>query len=329
MKENKINTISISLVRKRLFALFSAITFIFLFVFARLFYVQIVWGEELQQKAIDQWTREIPVLAKRGDIVDRNGIVLASTKETYTVFVRPRAVTNVDSVASTLASIFSLDAEKVKSRILSTKTSEIKIVKHATKDLINSLQEHELDGVYFSSDVTRVYPYNELLCQTLGYTSQDGNGISGLELYYDKYLSGINGEVLYNSDLTGVDLNEPPTYTPATDGLNLKLTIDYEIQQITEGVLQKAIEKYTPKSASCIVMEPNSGEILAMATLPSFNLNEVPYSDLDTLNTLGRNTLIADSYEPGSTFKIITSAANLEEHAKGNKNAYSPSYAST
>ncbi|MBO5713646.1 MAG: stage V sporulation protein D, partial [Clostridia bacterium] len=160
-----------------------------MFVFARLFYVQIVWGEELQQKAIDQWTREIPVLAKRGDIVDRNGIVLASTKETYTVFVRPRAVTNVDSVASTLASIFSLDAEKVKSRILSTKTSEIKIVKHATKDLINSLQEHELDGVYFSSDVTRVYPYNELLCQTLGYTSQDGNGISGLELYYDKYLS--------------------------------------------------------------------------------------------------------------------------------------------
>ncbi len=303
-----------------------AITFIFLFIFARLFYVQVIWGNELQAKAMDQWTRNVPILARRGDVVDRNGVVLATSKETYTVFVRPRAVTDVDKVCTVISNIFSLDKEKLKERITKTKVSEIKVVKHTTKDLISKLYEHNLDGVYFASDVTRLYPYNELLCQTLGYTSQDGNGISGLELYYDKYLSGINGEILYEADLTGVDINKPPKYIKATDGLNVKLTIDYEIQQITEGVLSKAIQKYTPKSASAIVLNPQNGEILAMSTLPSFNLNEVPYNDLDTLNALGRNVLISDSYEPGSTFKVLTASANIEEFNKGNLNAFSPNH---
>ncbi len=325
-KEFIIKTISISLARKRLFALICAITFIFLFIFARMFYVQVIWGDELQAKALDQWTRNVPVLARRGDIVDRNGVVLASSKETYTVFVRPRAVTDINLTCEKLSKIFNLDFDKLKNRITTTKTSEIKVVKHATKDLINLLSETELSGVYFASDVTRVYPYNELLCQTLGYTSQDGNGISGLELYYDKYLSGINGEILYEADLTGVDLNAPPKYLPATNGLNLKLTIDYEIQQIAEGVLQKAISEYTPASASTIVMNPKNGEVLAMASLPSFNLNSVPYNDLDTLNKLGRNVLIANSYEPGSTFKVLTASSNIEEFSKGNSNAFSPSH---
>ena len=314
------------MIRKRLFALLIAITFIFLFVFARLFYIQIIWGEELQSKALDQWTREVPVLAKRGDIVDRNGIVLASTKQTYTVFCRPRAVTNVNEVSRVLSEIFSLNENDIKNKIISTKVSEIKIVKHVDKLYIDKLVEYNLSGVYFASDVTRLYPYNELLCQTLGYTSQDGNGISGLELYYDKYLSGVNGEILYDSDGSGVDLHAPPTYMPATNGLNLKLTIDYEIQQIVEGVLQKAIEKYTPKSAESIVLDATNGEVLAMATLPSFNLNEVPYNDINTLNKLGRISLISDSYEPGSTFKVLTASANVEEFSKGNASAFSPTH---
>ena len=318
---------SITTVRKRLFALICAITSIFLFIFARLFYVQVVWGKKLQEKAVDQWTRNIPVLAKRGDIVDRNETVLASTKKSYTVFVRPRAVTDINEVSSWLSKVFSLDFDSVKNKIQSTKISEIKIYKHATKEQINNLTKKSLNGVYYAEDVTRIYPYNELLCQTLGYTSKDGNGISGLELYYDKYLSGINGEVLYEADLTGVDISgKTPTYIPATNGFNLKLTVDYEVQQVLEAVTDEAMSEYSPKSTAVIVMNPNNGEILGLSIKPSFNLNEVMFDDLDALNKLSRNTLISDSYEPGSTFKILTASANLEEYYSGNKNAFSESH---
>ncbi|MBO5926677.1 MAG: hypothetical protein J6Q38_03885, partial [Clostridia bacterium] len=298
-----------------------------MFIFVRLFYVQIIWGKELQEKAIDQWTRNIPILAKRGNIVDRNGVILASTSKSYTVFVRPRAVTNVSEVCLWLSKVFSLDYSQLKTKILTTKVSEIKVVKNTTKNLINKLCEKELNGVYFAEDVKRTYPFNELLCQTLGYTSKDGNGISGLELYYDRYLSGINGEILYESDLTGVDLpNKTPTYVPATDGLNLKLTIDYEIQEILESATDEAMNEYSPKGASIIVMNPKNGEILGMSIKPSFNLNEVMFDDIDTLNKLSRISLISDSYEPGSTFKILTASSNVEEYSKGNKNAYSESH---
>ena len=315
------------MVRKRLFALICAITFIFLFIFARLFFVQIIWGNELQEKALDQWTRNIPVLARRGDILDRNGVVLATSKKTYTVFVRPRAVTDLNGVSSALSEIFSLDYETLKNKIKSTKISEIKVVKHAGQELIDKLSTRTLNGVYFAEDVTRVYPFNDMLCQTLGYTSNDGNGISGLEYYYDKYLSGINGEILYESDLTGVDIeNSTPKYISAIDGLNLKLTIDYNIQQIAESVTDEAMQEYTPKSAQTIVINPQNGEILAMSIKPSFSLNSVPLDDLETLHKLGRNTLISDCYEPGSTFKILTACANIEEYNNGNKNAFSSEY---
>ncbi len=289
-----------------------------------MFYIQIIWGKNLQEKALDQWTRNIPVIAKRGDIIDRNGVVLATSKKTYTVFVRPRAVTDINGVVERLSSLFLLDKEKLKNKILSTKTSEIKIAKHIEQDKINKLSQTVLNGVYYAEDVTRVYPFKNLLCQTLGYTSNDGNGISGLEYYYDKYLSGINGEILYESDLTGVDISgSTPHYISAIDGLNLKLTVDYDIQQIAESVTDEAMQEYTPKSAQTIVINPQNGEILAMSIKPSFNLNEVPLDNLEVLHKLGRNTLISDSYEPGSTFKILTASANIEEFYSGNTNAFS------
>lgn len=301
-----------------------AITFIFLFIFIRLNYIQVIWGEDLQIKAMDQWTRNVPILAKRGEIVDRNNVVLASTKQTYTVFVRKRSVDNLDYTVNVLSQIFDLDFKKLKEKITSTKASEIKVVKHVDKNLINKLSNYTLNGVYFAEDVTRYYPYDSLLCQTLGYTSQDGNGISGLELYYDKYLSGINGEILYEADLTGKDIsNKTPSYISAVDGLNVKLTIDYDIQEILESITDKAMQEYNPKSASIIVINPQNGEILGMSSKPSFNLNSVPFNDLDLLNKLGRNTIISDSYEPGSTFKILTASANVEEYYKGNSKAFS------
>ncbi len=315
------------MLRKRLFALICAITFIFLFVFIRLFYVQVIWGEELQIKALDQWTRNVPVLAKRGEIVDRNGVTLATGKKTYTVFVRPRAVEDLEKVVSTLSEIFSLDSEKLKEKIKTTKVSEIKIAKHAGKEYIDKLSNYSLPGVYFAEDVTRFYPYDSLLAQVIGYTSADGNGISGLEYQYNAQLSGKNGEILYEADLTGVDVkNKAPSYVPAVNGLNLKLTIDYDIQQILESVTDEAMSEYTPKSASAIMINPKTGEVLGMAMKPSLNLNEVPLGDLETLNKLGRITLITDCYEPGSTFKILTASANINEHLRGNGKAFSLSH---
>ncbi len=279
---------------------------------------------DLQKKAIDQWTRNVPILAKRGDIVDRNGVILSTTKESYTIFVRKRAVTDLDKVVNVLGNIFSLDKEKLFNKIQTTSVSEIKVVKHVSKEKVVELEKHNLNGVYYADDVTRYYPYDELLCQTLGYTSQDGNGISGLELYYDKYLQGINGEILYEADLTGNDLvDSKPYYIPATDGLNLRITIDYEMQEILESVTDLAMQQYTPKSCSIILIEPNNGEILAMSQKPSFNLNQVPYDDIDLLNKVGRNTLITDSYEPGSTFKVLTASANIQEFYNSNPNAFS------
>ena len=322
-----IKVFSVTKARKRLFALLCAITFIFLFVILRLFYVQVIWGEQLQKKAVDQWTRNVPVLAERGKIVDRNGVLLVGNKETYTVFVRPRSVTDAKTVAKTLSEIFGVDESGLYEKIITTKVSEIKAVKHAEKKEILKLVEYDLNGVYYAKDVTRSYPYNELLCQTLGYTSADGNGISGLELYYDKYLSGVNGEILYEADLTGVDLTgKTPDYVPATDGLNLRLTIDYYIQQIVESVTEKGYLQYTPKQVSAIVMNPKNGEIIAISQKPSFNLNEVMYDDLDALFRLGRLSVISDCYEPGSTFKALTASANIEEYYKGNKSAFSESH---
>ncbi len=318
---------SISTIRKRLFALFGVITFIFLFIIARLFYVQVVWGEDLQKKALDQWTRTVPILAKRGEITDRNGVLLAGNKQTYTVFVRPRAVEDFNGVSKVIAEIFGLNEKDFYDKITKTKVSEIKAVKHAEKSKIDELTKYDLKGVYFAEDVTRVYPYNSLLCQTLGYTSKDGNGISGLELYYNKYLSGINGEIMYEADLTGKDLKgKTPHYVPAQNGLNLRLTIDYEIQQIVESVMDEACMEYTPKKASQIVMDAQTGEILAMSMKPSFNLNEVPFDDIDKLNELGRITLISDSYEPGSTFKVLTASANVQEYKNGNEKAFSETH---
>ena len=285
--------------------------------------MQIIWGNELQEKAIDQWTREIPIVASRGEIVDRNGVVLATNDDTYTVFVRKKAVENIQELSTVLSTTLSLDFEYVKNRIEKTISSEITIKKQVKKPELNELLAYDLSGVYYSRDNSRVYPYGDFLSQVLGFTSSDGYGQSGLELYYDKYLKGENGEILYETDIVGIEIeNSTPTYIKATDGLNVKLTIDYEIQQIVESAMQTAYENCNAKSAECIVLDPSTGEVLAMSVKPSLNLNELPRDDLSLLNALTRNSILSDVYEPGSTFKILTAAANIEEYLLGNSNAF-------
>ena len=295
-----------------------------MFVLGRLFYIQVLWGDALQEKAIDQWTREIPVIAARGKIVDRNGVIIADNDDTYTVFVRKRAVTDMDAVAEALSSVLELDKTYVHNRLTTTVSSEVTIQKQVEKEKIDKLLKYGFQGVYYSRDNSRVYPYNEFLSSVLGFTSTDGKGQAGLELYYDKYLSGINGEILYETDIVGVEIDGgKASYIPATDGFNIKLTIDYDIQQLCETAMDEAMEIHNAKSAQMLVMDPSTGEILAMCTKPSFNLNDIPRDDLALLNALSRNGLVCDIYEPGSTFKILTSAANIQEYLDGNPDAFS------
>ena len=295
-----------------------------MFVLGRLFYIQVLWGDALQEKAIDQWTREIPVIAARGKIVDRNGVIIADNDDTYTVFVRKRAVTDMDAVVEALSSVLELDKTYVHNRLTTTVSSEVTIQKQVEKEKIDKLLKYGFQGVYYSRDNSRVYPYNEFLSSVLGFTSTDGKGQAGLELYYDKYLSGINGEILYETDIVGVEIDGgKASYIPATDGFNIKLTIDYDIQQLCETAMDEAMEIHNAKSAQMLVMDPSTGEILAMCTKPSFNLNDIPRDDLTSLNALSRNGLVCDIYEPGSTFKILTSAANIQEYLDGNPDAFS------
>ncbi len=298
-----------------------------MFVFGRLFYIQIIWGEDLQKKAIDQWTREIPIVAERGKITDINGVILADNDDTYSIFVRKKAVKDMQKLSKVLSETLDMDYEYIYNRLTKTVSSEVTVKKQVSKEKINKLLEYNFEGVYYSRDNTRKYPFNQLLSSVLGFTSTDGKGQSGLELYYDKYLSGINGEILYETDIVGVEIDgKTPSYIPATDGFNLKLTIDYDIQQLCETAMKEAHEIHQAKSAQMLVLDPQTGAIRAMCLMPSYDLNNIPRDDLETLNSLGRNRLVSDIYEPGSTFKILTALANIEENLNGNRLAYSQNH---
>lgn len=265
-----------------------------------------------------------PRSGARGKITDVNGTVLAGNADTYTVFVRKRAVTDMQKLCDALSSVLEIDRESVYKRLTETKSSEVTVKKQVAKDKIDKLLSHNFSGVYYSRDNSRIYPYNELLSSVLGFTSTDGKGQSGLELYYDKYLSGINGEILYETDIVGVEIDGgKATYVPATDGLNLKLTIDAEIQSLCEAAMDDAMKVHSAKSAEMLVLDPKNGAIRAMCVKPSFDLNDIPREDLSLLNSLSRNGLVCDVYEPGSTFKVLTAAANIEEYLRGNKSAFS------
>lgn len=318
---------SITVLRKRLLAVSIVVAILFCFLVGRFFYVQVVWQEELNYRALDQWTREIPIIAKRGLITDRNGVVLADNTSAYTVFARSNAVKDKKQTASLLSQTLGVDETGVYDKLVKKKASEITVAKKLSKSAVEGLSALHLDGVYYSRDNVRVYPKGDTLCQVLGFTSSDNVGTTGVEKYYEKYLAGKNGELLYETDLVGIELeNSVAAYLPATNGYNLQLTIDYGVQEIVENALDRVMASSSPVSAECIVLDVTNFEILAMANAPSFNLNEVPRNDVATLNKQSRNTIVCDVYEPGSTFKIITSAANLEEYYKGNPKAYSPNY---
>ncbi|MFR1983064.1 MAG: peptidoglycan D,D-transpeptidase FtsI family protein [Christensenellaceae bacterium] len=306
--------------------MFTAITFLFCILAGRFFYVQVVWSGQLGYRALDQWMREIPVVAERGLVTDRNGVVLAENNTSYTVFARSNAVKDKTGTARLLSDCLGVDGDTLLKKLESVKASEITVARHVGKGAIETLAEANPEGVYYSRDNTRVYPKGDSLCQVLGFTSTDNSGTTGIEKYYDKYLAGTNGELLYETDLVGVNLKGAvAAYRPAEDGMNVKLTVDYGIQSVCESVMAKAFEEHSPVSAECIVLDPDTFEIIAMANY-RYDLSDVPRDETELLNSLSRNRIVCDIYEPGSTFKVVTAAADIEESLRGNRNAFSTSY---
>ena len=302
--------------KRRLLTISMLIAFLFVAVICKLFYVQIISSQELQARAAEQWYRDVPLTARRGGMYDRNGIALADTATKYTVYVRPNAVTEVESVCKVLSEKAGADFNKLHAKLVKKGVSEITVAKKIDKSVMLEIVALNLDGIYFSADSFRYYPYGDFMTQLLGFTNADGDGQSGLEAYYNKYLVGVNGKILTEADLVGRELDDnATTYLPSISGFNLMTSLDYTIQRLAENAVRKAYQIHGAKRVSCLVMNPTNGEILAMAETPSFDLNNVPRDDLSALFAYSKNAMVSSVYEPGSTFKILTSAIALEENA--------------
>ena len=288
------------------------ITFVFIVIIARVFYIQVIDYKKLNKYAGNLWSRNLPIKADRGLIYDRNGVILADNVTTTSLVLIPNQIKDKEETTQKLAEILGVSYEDMYKHV-SKKTSiervhpEGRQLSYETADKIKDLK---LDGVYLVKESKRSYPYDTYLAHTLGFVGVDNQGLSGIELTYDKYLTGEDGAIKYYSDAKGNRLKLNEVYEQPQDGMNITLTINNEIQSSLERELDNAITKYDPDRAIGIVMDPNNGEILAMSARPNFSPSNYQNYSLEEIN---RNLPIWATYEPGSTFKIITLAAALEE----------------
>lgn len=313
--------------RKRISALIIAISFLFCALLIRLSIVSLVDGKWLQEKAFNQWTRDLPITGERGKIYDTNGATLAVSKTTYDVYLRGREVDDPIGVSSYLSNLLGLEFEKVHAKAIDKTISESLVKMQIDQEVALKILNSDYKGVFLSENIGRYYPYGDLLTQILGFTTIDNVGQAGIEQYYNNMLTGLDGKYYVQSDLQGHQIdNTLSSYIPSVAGMNLQLTIDVSIQQVVEKVLEQIVLDHKPKSVTCIVMNPKNGELLALGLKPSFNLNDIPRSDTSLMSTV-KNTAVVDVYEPGSTFKILTTAAALEEGKTNlNDRFYDPGY---
>lgn len=301
--------------KKRLLFLMTVVVVLFIALAVKMAIIVFVQGEFLQEKALIQQTRDLVVSAKRGSILDRNGNVLAQSANAETVVLRPSEVKkgNVDAIVEVLSQKLEIDAETVRKKATDSTKSEVWLKRQVDKNIANELRELNLPGVYFTVDVKRYYPNGAFLTQTLGFTSVDGAGLEGLEAYFEKYLSGQNGKIVSEADNMGreIPLGEKEYIAPV-DGYNIVLTIDEVIQSFLEKYLEEAMVQQNAIGVWGIVMNPMTGEILAMGSYPDYDLNNPPRDDIEKLTEYTRNKVITDVYEPGSTFKVVTCAAALD-----------------
>lgn len=315
-------------IQKRLLAIILLVTFIFSILVCRLFFVQVIDAESLVKKAESQWVRDLPLASRRGTIYDRNGVALAVSYTTYDIYVRAISVKDASSVTKALVGVLDLDYDTTYQKVTNRMVSESLIKLQVGDEEVTRLKEKKLEGIYYSENNKRYYPYGDFLSQVLGYTTIDNVGQSGLELYYNKYLKGIDGYQYKQTSIKGEELlNTLDSFVPSISGNNLYLTIDYNIQKFAEEACLEIMENEKPKSATIIVMNPNTGEILANTSKPSLDLNKLPRDNMDLLNQNSRNLSVVDVYEPGSTFKVLTTAMALEEGlTHENDRFYDPGY---
>ena len=291
----------------------------------RLVYLMVFDAEYYQEKAKSLHEREREIKAARGEIIDRNGTVLATNKTVCTISVIHSQVKEPERVIKELSSILGLEEETVRKRVEKVSSME-RIKTNVEKEVGDKIRNLELDGVKVDEDFKRYYPFEELASKVLGFTGGDNQGIIGLEVGYENELKGQNGMILTTTDARGIELDgvAEDRIEPRA-GNTLQISLDYNIQMYAQQMAEKVMEEKQAEKVAILLMNPKNGEILAMVNVPEFNLNEpfvlntegsenlTPEEKQDALNQMWRNGCINDTYEPGSTFKIITSSACLEE----------------
>ena len=299
-------------IHERIRFIFLVSIVILIAIIIKVFYIQVFAYEKLNTLAESLWSRELPIKADRGEIVDRNGEILATNVTTVSLVVVPGQIDDPKRVAKDLSDILGTDYQDMLKHV--TKSTSIERVHPEGRGLDYEIAEKidalGYDGVYLLKESKRYYPYETVLSHVLGYVGIDNQGLSGLELYYDEYLTGADGAIKYFSDGKGNKLELTEVYEAPTSGITLELSIDINLQLAIENELDNAISKYNPEQALIVAMDPDTGEILAMASRPNFDSNN--YGDYKT-EVINRNLPIWMTYEPGSTFKIITLSAALEE----------------
>ena len=285
---------------------------ILLIIVLRVFYVQVVDYKRLSTLASDLWSRNLPIEASRGRILDRNGVVLADNITTTSLVLIPNQIKNKKEVTEKLAEILGVSFDEMKEHVY--KETSIERVhpegRRLSYEVADKIEALNFDGVYLVKESKRYYPYDTMLSHVLGYVGIDNQGLSGIELQYDDYLTGENGAIKYFSDAKGNKLELTDLYIEPQDGMDLQLTIDINIQKSVERELDNVVDMFNPDMALAVVMDPNTGEILAMSSRPNFDPNN--YEKYST-EELSRNLPIWATYEPGSTQKIVTTAAAVEE----------------
>ena len=284
-----------------------AIIFAFIVIILRVGYVQLFDYKKLKNKADDLWSRNLPIAANRGVITDRNGVVLADNITTTSLVLIPNQIKDPNYASTELSKILGVTKEEMDKHV-KKKTSIERVHpegRQLSYEVADKIEALNIDGVYLVKESKRYYPYGKTLSHVLGYVGIDNQGLSGIELQYDKYLTGEDGTIKYFSDAKGNKLELSDVYVKPQDGMNIQLTIDYNIQSSIERELDNVVDMFSPDMALAIAVDPNTGEILGMSSRPNYDPNNYKNYSMEELS---RNLPIWASYEPGSTFKIITTA---------------------
>lgn len=311
--------------KKKMLIVFLCALVVIIGLTGRLVYLMVFDAEYYQEKAKSLHEREREIKAARGEIIDRNGTVLATNKTVCTISVIHSQIKEPERVIKELSSILGLEEETVRKRVEKVSSME-RIKTNVEKEVGDKIRNLELDGVKVDEDFKRYYPFEELASKVLGFTGGDNQGIIGLEVGYENELKGQNGMILTTTDARGIELDgvAEDRIEPRA-GNTLQISLDYNIQMYAQQMAEKVMEEKQAEKVAILLMNPKNGEILAMVNVPEFNLNEpfvlntegsenlTPEEKQDALNQMWRNGCINDTYEPGSTFKIITSSACLEE----------------